>query len=545
MPKCKSCKKFLLQENSSFCNERCKNNYVLRETWDGKCPICKVVVPYKRKYCSIKCRDIGRKRDTHITKECKSCKKKFDSYKKANKSFCSWECQQNGMSDVEFKKKHAKATSIALQRFHSDPNNTEQQVKKTKETKLRRYGRANYVNAKQAKQTKIKRYGDPAYNNQEKMKSTMMDKYGVDNYSKTDRFKNIHRDRVINRIESHINGFTFVDDPREYNGVGQKYIFSCNRCDTEFEYSINNGRFPKCPNCDTSTLGISQLEIDIQQFIESIHPGDIEFNSKNLISPLELDIYIPDKKIAIEVNGLYWHGETMGKDKLYHLNKTLECAKVGIHLIHIFEDEWVFKQDIVKNKLLHILGESNTKRIYARKCEIREISTQDKSRFLTQYHIQGNDKSSIKLGAFYNNELIACMTFAKPRIALGSVDKNDGTFELSRFATKYHVVGGASKLLSHFRKKYSPKRIITYADNRWSGDNTLYEQIGFTKIGNGVPGYWYIENGQRLHRYGFRKSVLPDRLKSFDPELTEWENMQINGYDRIWDCGHSKFEMIC
>jgi hypothetical protein len=135
------------------------------------------------------------------------------------------------------------------------------------------------------------------------------------------------------------------------------------------------------------------------------------------------------------------------------------------------------------------------------------------------------------------------MTFSKRRIALGSRNVDDTDFELSRFAVKYQITGIANRLLKYFIKNNNPKTIISYSDRRWN-TGVLYENLGFTKISDGAPGYWYIIDGMRKHRFNFRKNVIKDKLKSFDPNLTEWQNMQLNGYDRIWDCGHLKYELI-
>ena len=150
-----------------------------------------------------------------------------------------------------------------------------------------------------------------------------------------------------------------------------------------------------------------------------------------------------------------------GKDKNYHLNKTIECEKVGYRLIHIFEHEWVNKQKIIKAKLKSLFGVEQT-RIYARKCIIKEISTDIKNEFLNTYHIQGEDKSKVKLGLFYEEKLVAVMTFGKPRF-----NKNY-EYELIRYATSKHVIGGAGKLLKYFERNYKPKSIITYSDRRFS-----------------------------------------------------------------------------
>lgn len=231
-------------------------------------------------------------------------------------------------------------------------------------------------------------------------------------------------------------------------------------------------------------------------------------------------------------------------DKKYHLNKTIECEKQNIHLIHIFEDEWVNNLEVVKSKLRNILSLSE-KSIYARNCEVREITTKIKTKFLIKNHIQRADKSSIKLGIFYKNELMGVMTFGRRRLALGKKITENKEFELIRFATSTSVVGGASKLFSYFVKKYHPLKIVSYADRRWTcSRGNLYEKLGFEKVGETSPNYWYFKNGYftRTHRFTFRKNVLNEKLEEFDKKLTEWENMKLNGYNRIWDCGSLKYE---
>ena len=282
-------------------------------------------------------------------------------------------------------------------------------------------------------------------------------------------------------------------------------------------------------------------------YLNSLNINDvIERNKRTILNKKELDFYFPKLKIAIELNGNYWHSELSGnKSKNYHLNKTIECENLGIQLIHIFEDEWMFKKEIVKNRLKHILNINNNS-IYARNCIIKEIDIKSKNNFLNTYHLQGADKSKIKLGIFNLNELIGVMTFGKPRIALGYKNNENNTYELIRFVTNKRIIGGASKLLSYFTKNHKPNKIITYADRRWSKGN-LYEKIGFKKVSDGVPNYWYINKKNyltRFYRFNFRKNVLNEKLDKFNQNLTEWENMQLNDYDRIWDCGSLKYEMI-
>ena len=174
-------------------------------------------------------------------------------------------------------------------------------------------------------------------------------------------------------------------------------------------------------------------------------------NDKHLIYPYELDIFSPKYNIAIEYDGLYWHNEK-NVDMNYHLMKTELCENKGIQLIHIFEDEWTDKQDIVKSRLKSIFGVIDN-RIYARKCEIKEVSHNESKLFLEKNHIQGNVNSKYRYGLYYNNELVSLMTFGNMRKSLGSKTKNE-CYELLRFCNKLNtsVIGGASKLFKHFIK---------------------------------------------------------------------------------------------
>lgn len=299
-----------------------------------------------------------------------------------------------------------------------------------------------------------------------------------------------------------------------------------------------------CPNCK-----ISNMQNDLYDFISNITSFKIYRNTKSIITPMELDIFIPEKNLAIELDGLYWHSEQCLKQRIknprtYHLKKTKLCEENGIRLIHIFEDEWVHKQEIVKNRIKHLLGIYDN-RIGGRQVKIKEINSDIKNNFLNQYHIQGTDKSSIKLGAFYKNRLIAVMTFSKPRIALGSKNNNIDEYELSRFATVSNTStpGMANKMFSHFIKNYNTNKIYSYSDKRWN-TGRLYEEIGMIFSKETQPNYWYIDNQNRFHRFNYRKSLLKNKLENFNLDLTEYENMLSNGYDRIWDCGNNKYELI-
>jgi len=331
--------------------------------------------------------------------------------------------------------------------------------------------------------------------------------------------------------------------------LNSKYINSAKRVklkhlDCGYEFKAVPAHFEgKCPKC---CKGLSFPEYQLKSFLNKFCDNKIIYNSRRVISPYELDVYIPKKKIAIEFNGLYWHSNKY-LDKNYHRDKTLLCKEKGIRLIHIFEDEWLLKKKIVKSKIKHILGlNHNKKKIYARKCTIKEITAERKNKFLEKYHIQGKDQSLYKLGLFYNNKLVAVMTFKIPR------NKKKNTYELSRYATKrkYNILGGFGKLLKSAINQYNLKRIITYADIRFSSyDDNLYSSSGFKLSHIEKPTYFYFQKNYskscriRIHKSCFRKSEIKKKFPEiYDESLTEFQMMDKTNYHRIYDCGKLVYE---
>ena len=334
------------------------------------------------------------------------------------------------------------------------------------------------------------------------------------------------QDEYITKAK-YVHGFKYDYSSIEYLGNDKNITITCLEHGEFSQLASSHLQGVGCPKCG---LKYDKSEGEVKEFIKSIGVLYVE-NTKKIISPLELDIYIPSHNLAIEFDGLYWHSE-IHKPSNYHLNKTELCEEQGIQLIHIFEDEWRDKQDIVKSRLSNILGLTPNK-IYARKTVVREVTKIESIQFLTNNHIQGNVNSTIKIGLYYNDELVSLMTFGKGRIAMGG-DSNQ--YELLRFCNKLDttVIGGADKLLKYFIKTYKPKEIISYADRRWSqGD--LYEKLNFINTHNSRPNYHYIINNKRKHRFSFRKSILVNQ--GYNKDLTEHQIMLERKIYRIYDCG--------
>jgi len=343
----------------------------------------------------------------------------------------------------------------------------------------------------------------------------------------------LHGNRLSENLVPHFDVNTFA-------GVNVPVKFTCTKCGTTFVNHLKWGSSPICQVCNPG----SEPERSLHSFLREIYTGPIEVHNRTILGGDELDFYLPDKKIAIEFNGLYWHSELAGKSKFYHLQKTEECEKLGIHLVHIFEDEWKTKVNIVKSKLSAMLCPS--KRIGARKLTLRSIPPNIKNAFLDTHHIQWHDTCQLSVGAYLNDALVAVATFSKLRRALGHTKSEVGVYELSRFATSIPLVGVLPKMLKWLRSTTDCRKVISYADRRFtSKDHNIYNAVGFTLAGVTPVNYWYFRNGyfERFHRFGFIKSNLQKRLPAFDPKKTEWQNMVDNGWNRIWDCGNLKYEL--
>lgn len=351
-----------------------------------------------------------------------------------------------------------------------------------------------------------------------KMRSSTLKHHGVENISHA----NIHVSVLQN-----INDINWLIT--ENNTKSISHIAS----DLGLTVKTISGRF--------SSVGLaykkhasSIFETEIIEFI-SDNSISMVSNNRTLLSGKELDIFIPSLNLAIECNGSYWHSELNGRDNKYHLSKTTECNKVGIRLMHIWEHDWNLKRDIVKSRILTAL-QGNTK-IFARKCLVVELDFITVKDFLNSTHIQGSCASLINYGLMYGTQLVAVMTFGKSRF-----NKNI-QYELLRYSSLLSttVVGGASKLFSYFVKTILPTSVISYSDIGWN-TGKLYELLGFKHSHTTKPSYKYTHDYKKFaNRVEFQKHKLHNKVDCFDDKCTEWENMQNNGYDRIWDCGTKVF----
>lgn len=439
---------------------------------------------------------------------------------------------------------------------------------KVKETSLQKYNSENYFSSQEWKN---------------KVKQVLFERYWVDNVWKLDVIQNKIikqlRQKSLDILSSKL--LKYVKNDNLYQDFLNKYInnetsqndinmFTCKDCWQRFSWktSLIDSWF-KCLNCFPIQDSIAELEI-IKTLSNLGLWEQIVIHNRTILKPKELDIYIPHFNLAIEYNGLMYHSiwlypqhkmfitpemEIQYKD--YHYNKTQLCESKWIQLLHIFENEWLnpIKQDIWKSIISNKckLNKSITQSIYARKCDIRVINSQESKQFLDKNHLQWNAHSSIRLWLYYNNELVQLMTFGKPRFS------KTYDWELYRFATKTYtqVIWGASKIFKHFINNYVKKweSIVTYADRRYS-QWQVYNVLGFTQIEKQkMLNYYYFNSNIWLNkvvlysRIKFQKHKLKNLyerwlLISYDESLTESQNMYNNWYRKIYDCGNLVFEYI-
>jgi hypothetical protein len=341
---------------------------------------------------------------------------------------------------------------------------------------------------------------------------------------------NKHDKNSIIKLFKKKHGEKYNYDLVNYEGYTKNVKIICPTHGAFEQLPSNHVKGCGCIRCNQ--ISNSKAEKEISHFLKQ-YVVNIENNRTDIIQDRELDIYLPDYKLAIEHNGLYWHSynNLSSEYKKKHYDKTNLCAEKGITLIHIFENEWVSKQEIIKSILLSKLNKNS--RIYARNCQIKELENNEYNNFINNNHLQGITYSKIKFG-LYHNSILYCV--------LGMRKHHKHDWEISRFCNllNYNVIGGFSRLLNYFMKTHNPTDILTYADRRYSNGN-LYLKNGFKlqKITN--PGYYYVKGIKLFNRISFQKHKLSKKLAIYDPNLTETQNMFNNGYRRIWDSGHYKF----
>lgn len=493
---------------------------------------------------------------------------KFRNSKLGYREYCSTKCISSDPHIIKLKEDNS------IKKFGTKvPSQSEEVKDKIKKTNNERYGGNSAMSSidiqEKSKKTLIENWGVDNPNKSIELsrkrinsfklsnykinyKKTSLVKYGVDHpwmckdiHKKTiDFFYSSYRDRIEDKIDN--NKFKFIDFEK---GITMNLLFNCKTCNNNFNilpyqfYYRINSLISICTKCFPISENASISQIELYNYIILNYDGEVILDCKNAIKPYEIDVYLPELKLGFEFNGIWWHSNKF-KLENYHLKKYESSIINGIDIITIWEDDWVINREICESFILNKIGKTYNK-VYARKCKIYEVSYLDSKKFLDDNHLQGDCKSSIRIGLFYNNNLVSIMTFSKLRLPLQKLKvyrNKEKHYELTRFCNKINnnVVGGASKLLKYFIKKYSPIQIETYSDNLISNGD-LYNRLGFKHLHTSKPGYWYVINGIREHRFNWRKQKLVKL--GYDINKTEEEIMSELGYYRIYNAGNKKWIM--
>lgn len=531
---------------------------------------------------------------------CKVCDKplNFKSFTEGYGKYCSTKC---ACKDPEYIKKREETN---LKKYGSKSFlGTETCLNKTKQTLKQKYGVDNIQKVpeirKKTQQTNLKKYGSKSPLGNEviyhrasiRARESIINKYGVDNTAKVESIKQkisqAHKSETTKQKKKEtlkrrygVNAVNVSQIPAIKNKIrktmrnmfggwkGQEQILHIDKYhDANFwqKNFIDDEGYLDVRTCSTF-FGISyqtvyaqakRLNLDFKvrrqisfeerevlAFIQELRPDlEIRLNTRDVISPLEIDIYIPDLKLGIEYDGLYWH--SVGKQPYDNLSeydyqrdrlkrKFTEAHNRDILLLDIYDLEWhdEIKGKIWKSIIKYKLGLAT--RIHARDCKVVELDSDTTTNFLIHNHLQGPViGASVRLGLIWEDEVVAVMTFGKSRYT-------EHEWELYRFANKINltVVGGMSKLFTYFIDHYEPTSVISYANKRWSkGD--VYKKLGFKIAYETGLGYFYLDPKMRVvSRQSVQKYMLSKKLEHFDPNKTELENLLDHGYRIVFTTGN-------
>ena len=437
---------------------------------------------------------------------------------------------------------------------------TDEFKEKSRATQEQEYGTwysASDEGRRRYREIMLEKHGVPEYfqseDFKEKSKATCLEKYGVENVSQTPDWKSkveatsMERYGVPHYSQSVQNKTAAIE---KYNSILHPYncivtqmfnknsiAFHCNTCNGDccenyqlIEWRASHSITP-CTVCFPQNNVVSAEELELKRYIEELGATVMHYD-RDFLGSYGADIVIEDKKLIIEYDGIYWHSE-LYKDSKYHLEKKLLAEEKGYRLVHVFSDEWKYRNSVVKSRIAYLLGVNPCRRVYARDCQVSEVDTTVSNEFLERNHIQGAVNAKWRYGLFENGTLVSLMTFGTSRF--------DNTTEMLRFCSDSSlvVVGAAGKLFSHFVNVHPDISVITsYADARWSTGHAFYEKLGFNLEAMSAPGYYIVDGDIRRNRMQFQKHRIAG---PGDEGKTEHEITLERGLFRIYDCGQYRY----
>lgn len=254
-------------------------------------------------------------------------------------------------------------------------------------------------------------------------------------------------------------------------------------------------------------------------------------HDRQLLKPKELDFYFSDKKIAVEINGLFWHSERVKpNDKLNIYHKWLEGKQAGIRILEFSGSEILGRTEQVVQFIRHQLLPSDRVE-YARNCKVVDVDTDTAVEFVNKYHLQSvASNKQITVGLMIDDELLSVMMFSRHH------RQGHSDITIQRMCSIYGcvVVGGATRMLKHAMIKNGWDRVITWSNNQYT-DGAVYAAMGMKKDAELPPDYMYYRLSGDGHAVS-KQSCTRAKLKCA-PGETELEKATSLGMIRVWDCG--------
>lgn len=462
-------KRYYKNKTNNFICRECKYQQTVNEKYDGKNP------------------GMMKAKETMLKKYGTTSTSQFIDYSK-----------------IDYNKRNEKSKKTLIEKYGVDnPAKSNEIKEKIKKTNLEKYGETVAAKSEVVKQ---------------KMRKTLKEKYDGNMPGPLVSHIKFLRQRKVQSDELNIEWLDANTFRGKYDSGPIYYHFKCKKCGNEFEDDFHSG-MPICRICNPAFNGISRTEKEIATFIKDNYKGIVVENDREVLNGKELDIYIPKKKLAIEYNGTYWHGYrpdtsiSVKQFKKIIEEKRLLCQKLGIRLITIDEADYIERKDVINRFLLDAI--LPRKRIYARECNIKELTTKEAKQFFNEYHINGYRGGYIKYGLIYDGEIICAAVFGKNK-------KYENECIRLAYKTGIDVIGGWEKIRKHFNKPFLHYVNLKY----FSGEN---------KTG---CGYRVWLHKHLYSRQQTQKQKLVKLINNYDDSISDFQNCLNNGAIIIFDLGN-------
>ena len=568
--KCKLCGSVFRPKNN---NQKC-----CRELKHTKCKVCGknidyICGDYIPLTCSVECRQAYSKINM-LNKYGVDNPAKLQSSKDKTKQTCLDKYGHEYYTQTTEYKQRIHAT--CLSKYGIDHHlKSKEIIDKRTDTVREKYGTDNvFQNSdikKRSRETLQAKYGVDNVSQspyiQSKIKQSNIAKFGVEHPMMLKEYKNkaikTNEERYGRKAftQQHIEDidkwYAFIKNPKEFiaNNYSQNPRSVELANDLGVDTSTVDSYLSRFDAYDSISSIKSMMEYEIVSYLRELRPDiTIVSNSRSVIDNYEIDIYLSEYRVGIECNPTCTHNSSITdpwggppKSYNYHKMKSDRCEEKDIFLFHIFGYQWTNRKDVVKSMLANLIQANSTK-IYARHCDVKEVTAVESARFLELNHLQGSTNASIRLGLYYDHELVSLMTFGKMRSTIGRDHSNlSNCWELSRFCSKlgYSVTGGASKLFKYFITSNNPVQIRSFSDRAHTQGN-LYKLLGFTKIRQSEANYVWVDvkSDVGYHRINAQKRNIKKFLSddTIDLNKTEKQIMIEHGYVQVFDSGTITWE---